>query len=183
MFPPRKLEPAGFRADYANHSDFCEILERDMQQLYLLAFLLTANHKQAEECFVSTVEEVLKERAVFKDWAQSWVKRCLIKNAIRIASPVVLPRSSEDRHFWSEGQHTTGRDSEIDVVIRLAPLERFVFVMSILERYSAWDCSMLLGCGVKLVGLAQLRALRRLPERSTSSLGFEAQTNGLQVTA
>ena len=55
-----------------------------MKPLYLLAFLLTANHKQAERCFASTLEEAFKEQAVFKEWARSWVKHGLIENAIEI---------------------------------------------------------------------------------------------------
>jgi glyoxylase-like metal-dependent hydrolase (beta-lactamase superfamily II) len=56
----------------------------------------------------------------------------------------------------------------IDAVTKLAPLERFVLVMSILERYSAWDCSLLLGCSIKNVAVARMRALRRLPERNAN---------------
>ena len=55
-----------------------------MKPLYLLAFLLTANQKQAERCFASTLEEAFKEQAVFKEWARSWVKHGLIENAIEI---------------------------------------------------------------------------------------------------
>jgi hypothetical protein len=32
--------------------------------------------------------------------------------------------------------------------------------MSILERYSIWDCSLLLGCSMKKVIQARMRALR-----------------------
>jgi len=41
--------------------------------------------------------------------------------------------------------------------------ERFVFVMSILERYSYWDCSRLLECSMKKVAQARIGALRQLP--------------------
>jgi DNA-directed RNA polymerase specialized sigma24 family protein len=184
MFPPRKLETAGFRACYAKRADFCEVFERDMKPLYLLAFLLTANHKEAEQCFVSTVEEAFKETVVFKDWARSWVKRCLIKSVIRIVSPMST-RGGEKRDFWGVVQHATDGESEVDTATQLAPLERFVFVMSILERYSSWDCSLLLGCSVKKVSLAQMRAWRLLSEASTFFLpGVEAgQSPRPQVTA
>jgi hypothetical protein len=78
MFRPEESNTANFRADYAKHADFCEVFQRDMKPLYLLAFSLTANHKQAERCFASTLEEAFKEQAVFKEWARSWVKRSLI---------------------------------------------------------------------------------------------------------
>jgi hypothetical protein len=54
MFRFRKPEIENFRADFAKHADFYDIFEKDMKRLYLLAFLLTAGHKQAEHCFAST---------------------------------------------------------------------------------------------------------------------------------
>jgi len=57
MFVAEKPEIASFRAEYAKRADVCEVLERDMNCLYLLAFLLTANHKEAEQCFVATVDD------------------------------------------------------------------------------------------------------------------------------
>jgi DNA-directed RNA polymerase specialized sigma24 family protein len=183
MFHPEKSEIVDCRADYANRADLCEILDREMKLLYLLAFLLTANHKHAEQCFVSTIDEAFRETIVFKDWARSWVKRCLIKSAIRIVSPS-SNRIPEKPDFWSVTQLATGGGGAVDNVAQLAPLERFVFVMSILERYSAWDCSLLLGCSLKKVGLARMRALRRLPELGTFFAGVEAQQSyRLQVTA
>lgn len=162
MLRSSKPDIATFRADYANRADFCEVFEKEMKPLYLLAFLLTANHKQAEQCFASTVEEALKEQAVFKEWARSWVKRTLIEKAIEIVSPV-SDRPGERRDLWSAGHETPGQD-QIDVVTKLAPLERFVFVMSILERHSHSDCALLLGCSTNKLAQARTTALRLLPD-------------------
>jgi len=159
MFRLEKVETASFRADYAKRADFCELFEREMKALYLLAFLLTANHQDAEKCFAAAVDEALEEQSVFKEWAESWVKRSLVRNAIGIVSPVST-RSGGKRELWNRGQEEAHGDNEIDSLTQLAPLERFVFVMSILERYSIWDCSLLLGCGMKKVVQARMRALR-----------------------
>ncbi|MGC1435506.1 MAG: hypothetical protein WA847_06395, partial [Terriglobales bacterium] len=59
-----------------------------MKPFYLLAFLLTANHQDAEKCFAAAVDQALEEPVVFKPWAESWVKRSLIRNAVGIVSPV-----------------------------------------------------------------------------------------------
>jgi DNA-directed RNA polymerase specialized sigma24 family protein len=162
MFRTEKREVANLRIGYATAADFCKAFESDMKTLYLLAFLLTANHKDAERCFVSTVDAAFKEQAVFSAWAQSWIRRSLIKNAIQIVSPA-SGRGTEKRELWSAQQPGTPADGEIDAVTRLAPLERFILVMSILERYSAWECSLLLGCSMKKVVQIRLRALHRLP--------------------
>ena len=163
VFRSNKPKIANFHADYAKLADFCDVFEKDTKSLYLLAFLLTANHKKSEQCFASTVEEGFKEPAVFKEWARSWVKRRLIENAIEIISPAST-RNGQQRDLWSAGQRETHRECEIDKVTKLAPFERFVFVMSILERYSNWECSLLLGCSMKKVAQARMRALRRLPD-------------------
>jgi len=162
MFRTEKREIADFQADYETRADFCKVFENEMKSLYLLAFLLTANHQDAEQCFVSTVNGGFEEQAVFKGWSRSWIKRSLIKHAIQIAFPA-SGRDAKKRDLWSVGQYGVPRDGEIDAVTRLAPLERFVFVMLNLERYSAWECSLLLRCSMKQVVQARMHALRELP--------------------
>lgn len=134
-----------------------------MKSLYLLAFLLTGNHKDSEQCFVSTVENDFKEWVVFKEWTFPWVKRGLIKNAIKIVLPG-SPRNEARRDLWSAGQYMTQREYGINTVTKLAAFERFVFVMSILERYSNWECSLLLECRMNKVAQARMRALSRFPD-------------------
>jgi DNA-directed RNA polymerase specialized sigma24 family protein len=166
VFRSNKPKTAKFRADYAKHADFCDLFRNDTKPLYLLAFLLTANHKESEQCFVSTVEEGFKEQAVFKEWARSWVKRRLIENAIKIVSPASA-RNGRKRDLWSAGQRETQRECEINTVTKLDPLERFLFVMSILERYSNWECSLLLGCSMNQVAQSRMKALSQLPDFGT----------------
>jgi len=162
LFRSNKPKIANFRTGYAKHADFCEVFEQDTRLLYLLAFLLTTNHTESEQCFVLTVEEVFKEQTVFKEWARSWVRRRMIENAIEIVSPA-SGRNGQERDLWSAG-HAKQRECDIDTVTKLDPFERFVFVMSIMERHSNWDCSLLLGCGVTKIAQARMKALRRLPD-------------------
>src|SRR5260370_27401574 len=112
--------------------EFSAIFEQDMKPLYLLAFLLTANHKEAEECFASTVEEAFKKQAVFKEWARTWVKRKLIENAIAIVSPVSA-RTGEKQQLWKARSHEIDTEGSIDAVTKLTPFERFVFVTSLVQ--------------------------------------------------
>ena len=160
MFRSNKPKIANFRAEYVKHADFCDVFKKDTKPLYLLAFLLTANHEESEQCFLSTVEEAFNGQAVFKEWARIWVKRRLIENAIKIISPGSA-RNGQKRDLWGAGQC---ENCEIDRVTKLDAFERFVFVMSILERYSNWDCSLLLKCSMNKVAQARMKALRRLPD-------------------
>ena len=163
MFRSSNPKTANARADYAKPADFCNLFTNDTKPLYLLAFLLTANHEESEQCFVSTIKKAFEEQAVFKEWMRSWVKRCLIKNAIETVSPASA-RYGQKRDLWETGQHGTPRECEIDTVTKLDPFERFVFVLSIVERHSNWHCALLLGCSTNRVAYARMRALRRLPD-------------------
>lgn len=176
-----KPETANSRADYATPADFCKLLESEMRSLYRLAFLLTTNHHDAERCFVATIDACSKQQTVFKPWALPWLKRNLVKNAIQIVSPAAGVGKHES---LSAGQPGTSGDGELDAVTRLGPLQRFIFVMSVLERYSDWECSLLLGCHLKEVAKIRTRAFRELPGRDTPLPHSEAMfSDSLYVTA
>src|SRR5258708_762714 len=74
-------------APYASRADFCRIFEEDMSGLYLLSFLLTADRKKAEQCFVSGLEDAADGNLVFKEWARSWARRAILQNAVRVVNP------------------------------------------------------------------------------------------------
>lgn len=141
-------------ARYATRPDYCRIFQEDMHALYLLAFLLTTNHARAEQCYVESMENVIKGNPVFKQAARSWIKRNVVQNAIRM----VFCESTllQDRDAW----HESPLRCVIDTVTRLAPLMRFAFVMSVLERYSDRECSRFLNCRVGDVIDARSQALR-----------------------
>jgi len=52
--------------------------------------------------------------------------------------------------------------AEVRAILELAPLERFVFVMSVLERYSDHDCSILLSCPRRDIATARALAMQEL---------------------
>ena len=51
---------------------------------------------------------------------------------------------------------------EVRPVLELRPFERFVYVMSVLERYYDHDCSVLLGCARQNVIAARTRAFQQI---------------------
>jgi hypothetical protein len=54
------------------------------------------------------------------------------------------------------------QSAEIAAVLKLEPFERFVYVMSVRERYSDQRCSVLLGCARVEVSAARIRALQQI---------------------
>src|SRR5260370_10712368 len=73
--------------EYASRADFRQIFDEDMHGLYLLSFLLTADHEKAEQCFVSGLEDAVNGNPVFKEWARSWARRGILQNAVRAINP------------------------------------------------------------------------------------------------
>ena len=151
---------------YATGADFCRIFEKDMNGLYLLSFLLTADGAMAETCYVCGLEDSKKGNRVFKEWAESWARRTIIQNAIRMIRPRATDRNASTSELSRSAGHATTQPAEISQVAALPAFERFAYVKSELERYSDQDCSLLLDCNRGEVIAARNRALERIT-RST----------------
>ncbi len=159
----RSVEDRAQRADYAMPADFCQMFDEHVDSLYTLSLLLTADHHKADQCVVSGLEDCLQGSPVFREWAQSWAKRTVIKNAIRMISPL----RNETETAPATGTHVSSEplseaDTAVAAITSLRPLDRFVYVLSVLERYSDGECSILLDCKVERVVNARIRALQRL---------------------
>ena len=100
MFGFGKARNAEFDSQYATPADYCRIFQEEMHPLYLLSFLLTANHARAEQCYVEGIENAAKGSQVFKEWARSWSKRTVIQTAIRLVFSASV--QSEVRDAWHD---------------------------------------------------------------------------------
>jgi hypothetical protein len=146
---------------YATQDEFCRVFTEDENAIYLLSLLLTAQASKAEQCFVAGLEDSIQGNRVFSEWARSWSRRTIIKNAIRMISPAPGQVNGAPHVSDSEAVELD-LGSALTAVLQLAPLERFVFVMSILEGYSIQECSILLSCTKEDVVNARARALQNI---------------------
>jgi DNA-directed RNA polymerase specialized sigma24 family protein len=162
---------------YATAADFEQIFIEDMSVLYLLSFLLTGDRDKAEECFVAGIEESTKSNRVFKEWARSWARRSIIQSAIRLIAPRESSAGARREPAFSrdvDDKVPLLLRAEVYAILELPRFERFVFVLSSLERYSDQDCSILLGCARRDIAPARARALRDLARL----LGFQPTKQG-----
>ena len=162
MHPLRTVRAVQPHAKYATSSDFCSYFLGSLRELYLLAFLLTGCHANAERCLILTAEECLGETRVFRGWESTWGRRRLVSNAIRL---VFDERSGGigELDSWRERNSDSPQFEAISAVTTLdPPLLRFAFVMSVLERYSLHDCALLLGCSPREVSQMRVRAINDL---------------------
>lgn len=145
--------------EYATRDDFQRIFTEDMSALHLLALLLTTDPARAEQCFVAGLEESIQGNPVFRQWARSWSMRAIIRNAIRVMSPI--PGQAGPQAL-DNGQASSERDPWITSIMQLPPFERFVFVILVLEDHSESDCASLLGCTMQELSRARSRALAQI---------------------
>jgi hypothetical protein len=146
---------------YATQDEFCRIFAEDENAIYLLALLLTADASKAEQCFVAALEDSIHGNRVFEKWARPWSRRMILKNAIQIISPASGQLNGEP-HVFDSGALALDLGRELTAVLQLVPLERFVFVMSVLEGYSIQECSILLNCSKQDVAMTRMRALQHM---------------------
>src|SRR5580692_12379585 len=140
-----EAKPIARPTPYASSADFCRIFDEDMNDLYLLSFLLTADREKGEQCFVSGLEDAVEGNPVFKEWVRSWARRVIIVNAVRAINPQPTERNgrSSSVPISSNGKTTPMEQVEITAVLALDPFERFVYVITVLEHYSDQDCCLL----------------------------------------
>jgi DNA-directed RNA polymerase specialized sigma24 family protein len=155
---------------YTTSDDFCRIFSEEMDDLYSLALLLTADTEKAEQCFVAGIGDCVEGNAVFREWARSWARRAIVQQAIRATMPT---EGRPDAAATLEGLN-----AGMMAVIQLDTLERFVYVMSVLEGFSQQDCSILLGVPRQSVVNARSRAIAQLASAAEAGItpGVDLQT-------
>lgn len=161
---------------YASSSDFCRIFHQDMEGFYLLSFLLTGDRDKAEQSFVSGLEDSVKGNLVFKEWARSWARRAVIQNAVQIVRPRPVEGNGDSNpdSIKRDSQTPLAERDEIAAILRLRTFDRFVYVLSVLERYSDQDCSVVLSCARRDVLNARARAFEQI--------GSAAELDGQQLS-
>jgi hypothetical protein len=154
---------------YASSSDFHRIFYEENDSLHRLSFLLTADREKAEQCFVSGFQESVNGSPVFKEWAHAWARRTIIQKAVRVINPKPVEEHAPSS-FDSGGTMPAVEQVETAAVLQLEPFERFVYVISVLERYSDLDCSVLLSCAGRDVIAARIRAFEQIARQTTFAL-------------
>ena len=146
---------------YATATDLFSMFNEEMHSLYLLAFLLTADHDKAEKCLACAVGERTEWIGVFTDWAHLWSRRTVLKRAIQMIMPV--PEHVDKVSIITlKASATSGEDNNpFAAILLLDTFERFVFVMSALEGQSDAECAVLLRCSVRDVMMARVLAVKR----------------------
>ena len=145
--------PESGRSGYATAEDFRGLFTEDPNGLYMLSFLLTANHEKAEQCFVAGLDDCVDGNAVFQEWAAMWARRVIVRNAIRIIAPHRGQPQPAEIAYQPAGKHRVLEMPVQDVpfasILSLNDFERFVYVLSVIERFRDQECAVLLSISLK----------------------------------
>jgi hypothetical protein len=156
------------KSEYATSEDFRKLFTEDAQSLYLLSFLLTADHEKAERCFVGGINDCVDGNSVFHEWARSWARRVIVRNAVRTVDPRPVSAKPEPGTFQSTGEADrlviALHKEPFAGVLALEDFERFVYVLSVLERYPEAECTALLSVSRREIRDARLRAIRHIAD-------------------
>ena len=158
---------ASMKSECTTIDDVRKLFTEDMNNLYLLAFLLTGNQGDVERSFVAGLADCVDGNPGFKKWARSWTRRIIVRNAIRIIAPHISPARSTTNASDSAKENPPKmplEESPFASVLALEDFERFVYVLSVLERYPAQKCAALLGTSTQEILEARIRALQHIAE-------------------
>ena len=145
--------------EYATETDFCRVFDEQMNRFFFLSLLLTGDEQEAELCLMQSLESCKQSRRVFREWAERWATHSIIRSAIQIVEPTrlrpLLPPEIPD-------ELTSDPESMLATLRTFPALDRFIYVMSTLEKYSDRECASFLGCSPRGIPLARARAFRQL---------------------
>ena len=146
---------------FASEADFRRVFQEEMNSLFVLAAVLTTDLAKAEECFCRALDWSLDALWVSIERAGSWARRAVVNQAVQL----IAPRKERTQNVIASGldwPETSRLKNPFANLCSLEPFERFVVVMTLLERQSDSDCALQLKCTRQDVGVARASALKKL---------------------
>jgi hypothetical protein len=117
-----------------------------MAELYLLAFMLTANKETAEQCMLDAMDEYLNSSAPsLIDWMRNKGRQAVIERAVQRVNPRVKASYGWTIPTGTRSPSAPGHQP-FAVITALGTFERFVYVLTVLEGYDEEECAGVLEC-------------------------------------
>ena len=134
--------------------DYAEIFNDQMNSLYLLSFLVTADMQVAERCFSKALDEYVENTSWFMEWAKQDGRHAVLRHAVQIIRPAPKQAYSWTVHKIANPL-VSAAHQPFAAITSLSAFERFVFVMSVVEGFSMEECAALLNCSVQDVAIGR----------------------------
>jgi hypothetical protein len=131
---------------YAAAEDFEQLFAKHNTDLFRLSLQLTADAEKADRCLIFAMRDCFFRSNVLKDWVDTWARRMVVRNAIRLVwgtSNDILGESGFEFHS-QPSYYSLEALRESVAILTLPDLDRLAFVICVLERYSILECALLL---------------------------------------
>jgi|HubBroStandDraft_1064217.scaffolds.fasta_scaffold95673_2 hypothetical protein len=142
-------------------AQFVRRVSEQMQSLQLLSLLLTGDPTRAEQCFIGAIDEYAELDGSFVDWGQLRARQAICRHAAEVMQPA-LNRADIRTGDCREGTIAMTGCSPFGGILSLDALERFVYVITVLEGQSDRDCADLLRCTDRDVMIGRTLAVTQL---------------------
>jgi hypothetical protein len=157
------------RFEWATAEEVQKHFTAAMNDLFCLAFLLTAHAGRAEECVIRSIRECMKSTQILREGLPAWIRNSVIRNGIAMVNEANL-----DLHQKKDegsipvipfSSHASAGTADYSAgILELSSFERLVYVICVLERYSSRHCGLLLRKSREEVREARIRALAYIAE-------------------
>jgi hypothetical protein len=107
------LAAADSKNEYATSEDDRRTCAEERSRLYLLSFLLTADHAKAKQCFVSGLDLSAEDTPACREWADSWARQIIVNNALRL----IAPHPDAGREDVNSRRPASGCDQQVSVLM------------------------------------------------------------------
>jgi DNA-directed RNA polymerase specialized sigma24 family protein len=127
--------------------DFEQIFAKQNTDLLRLSLQLTVDAEKAETCLVLAMRDCFFGSSISISRAHAWARRMVIRNAIRLVwgTPNDILCNAEYEFYLQPSGDALASSRESIAILGLPVLDRLVFVICVLERYSIPDCAVILG--------------------------------------
>lgn len=168
---------------YATADDFQRLFAREMIDLFRLSLCLTVDAEKAERGLILAMRECFANNSVSREWALIWARRAVVRNAIRLVfgAESLNPHNTHceaalDSRLPPSGYQIEALQDSL-AILMLPDLERLVFVICELERYSIPDCALLLKRSPKEISDARVRAINQVAAADASPVNQNRHRN------
>jgi len=159
LYPSHRIEDSPGTIPTAAH--FVRRVSEQMQSLQLLSLLLTGDPTRAEKCFIAAIDEYAEQDGAFVEWGQLSARRAVCRHAVKIMQPAP-DRTDVLTADCCKGDVEMTGSSPFGGILSLDTLERFVYVITVLEGQPDRDCADLLRCTPRDVEIGRAIAVMHL---------------------
>ena len=164
---PRLTKQA--KVDYATADDVQKLFVAAMNDLFCLAFLLTAHAERAEDCLVRSIRECMRSTRILRENLLIWARNSVIRHGIAIATEL---EGDPSRDTGTDSFPLTPESSQVSAgttdcsagIFGLSGFDRLVYVLCVVEHHTSRHCALLLRRSCEEVREARTRGLAYIAE-------------------